>query len=568
MKITLGQLNPVIGDLKGNSELILAACEKAFIQEADLLITPELSLWGYPPQDLLLKPELIKDQWSVLETIVTKVASKTPDLVLLVGIAESVNDSMFPSLFNSVVLVDKSGWQVIARKQLLPTYDVFDEKRYFRASENTGQICLTINNKRWSIGITICEDLWVKKEIQGQCIEGPDPLDELEKSQIDLLLNLSASPFTHKKESIRHKLAASAAKRLKCPVAYVNQVGGNDELIFDGSSFVINEEGDLVFNLPRCQESIKTWETKSTSKALPISSQDPQEMLLEALVLGVRDYAKKCGFKSALIGLSGGIDSALVAIIAVAALGSENVSAVLMPSPWSSLDSVKDANDLAKRLSIQTDTIPIETLMSSYNSSLKKALGGFPTGLTAENLQARIRGTLLMAIANEQKHLLLATGNKSELAVGYCTLYGDMNGGLAVIGDLYKTSVFKLCNWIDSNAAKKCKQALGLPLSELVGKAILNKPPSAELRPDQLDSDSLPEYETLDPILKALIEKKESLNELLGKGLNPCLVKKIEKLLKQSEFKRKQAPPMLKVSNQAFGRGWRVPIAATYLERT
>ncbi len=567
MKITLGQLNPVIGDLKGNSELILKACQEAFQQKADLLITPELSLWGYPPKDLLLNPDHIKEQWPILNKMVKRVEKETPNLILLVGIAESITDYKLPSLFNSIALVDKSGWEIIARKQLLPTYDVFDEKRYFRAAESTGKVSININKKKWHIGITICEDLWVKQEIQGRLIEGPDPLDELEKSPIDLLLNLSASPFTHKKEAIRHKLAASAARRLSCPVAYVNQVGGNDELIFDGASFVVDKRGDLAFTLPRCQESIKTWESTTNSKTLSISQQDPQKKLFEALVLGVRDYAKKCGFKSALIGLSGGIDSALVAIIAVAALGHENVSAVLMPSPWSSSHSITDATDLAKRLCIHTDLIQIDALMKSYDSSLETVLGELPTGLTAENLQARIRGTLLMAIANKQEHLLLSTGNKSELAVGYCTLYGDMNGGLAVIGDLYKTSVFKLCDWIDSIDAKESKRLFRLPKSELIGPAIRHKSPSAELRPGQLDSDSLPQYETLDPILKVLIEKKGNLNELLERGYDPRLIKQIQIMLKQSEFKRRQAPPMLKVSNQAFGSGWRVPIAANYVEQ-
>ena len=566
MKIALGQVNPIIGDLKGNSALILKACQEAYQQKADLLITPELSLWGYPPKDLLLNSELLKEQWPILQRIVKNIAKKTPGLILLIGIAESTTDFKSPSLFNSIVLVDKKGWKVIARKQLLPTYDVFDEKRYFRASDETGQVSIVINEKPWNIGITICEDIWVKKEIQGHQIEGPDPLSELEKSHIDLLINLSASPFTHRKEAIRHKLAASAAKRLNCPVAYVNQIGGNDELIFDGASFVVNEKGKLVLTLPHCQELISTWDSAANSNEILISPQDPQETLLEALVLGAKDYSKKCGFKSALIGLSGGIDSALVATIAVAALGHENVSAVLMPSPWSSMHSVKDAKDLAKRLCIQTNTIPIDPLMKSYDNSLEKALGELPMGLTAENLQARIRGTLLMAIANKQEHLLLATGNKSELAVGYCTLYGDMNGGLSVIGDLYKTSVFKLCNWIDSDAANKCKRILGLPVSELIGSAIRHKLPSAELRPGQLDSDSLPEYDTLDAILKVLIEKRGSVNELLGQGYELPLIRKIQKLLKQSEFKRKQAPPMLKVSNQAFGSGWRVPIAASYFE--
>ncbi len=566
MKLALGQINPVIGDLKGNGDLILKACYKASQDNVDMIITPELSLWGYPPKDLLLKPNHIKEQWPILENIANRIANEFPSLILLIGIAETTTDIQLPSLFNSIALVDKTGWKVVARKQLLPTYDVFDEKRYFRPAKNSGRIQLMRENKTWNIGITICEDLWVHEKIQGHRLEGPDPLIEFEKNKINLLLNLSASPFTYKKESIREKLAIHAAKRLQCPVAYVNQIGGNDELIFDGASFIINEKGNQILTLPRCREFIGIWDSSSCLETLPISQQDPQEMLLETLILGVKDYAKKCGFKSALIGLSGGIDSALVAVIAVAALGKENVSAVSMPSPWSSPHSIKDANELATRLGIQLDEIPIQSLMKTYDTSLEKVLGEVPIGLTAENLQARIRGTLLMAIANKKKHLLLSTGNKSELAVGYCTLYGDMNGGLAVIGDLYKTSVFKLCAWIDSDSSKKYKSGLGLIEGEVIGSAIRNKLPSAELRPNQLDSDSLPEYETLDAILKVLIEKKGTINDLKDKGYDEDLIKHIQRLLKQSEFKRRQAPPMLKVSKQAFGSGWRIPIAAEYLE--
>tara|TARA_B100000131_G_scaffold317510_1_gene359658 strand:+ start:36 stop:1736 length:1701 start_codon:yes stop_codon:yes gene_type:complete len=566
MRIALGQINPIIGDLKGNCDLILDACLKAAKENANLLVTPELSLWGYPPKDLLLNPVLINEQWAILDTIVASIASKTPDLSLIVGIAETIEDAKFPPLFNSIVLINQKGWEVIARKQLLPTYDVFDEKRYFRSTNKSNHITIQEGKKSWNIGLTICEDLWVEEEIQDKRVEGTDPITQLETVNVDFLLNLSASPFAHQKYSLRHNIAAKAAKRLKCPVVYVNQVGANDELVFDGGSFVVDSEGKILIALPHCQESIAIWETGSQQIA-PLFIDDPKKVLLDALVLGVRDYAKKCGFSSALIGLSGGIDSALVAVIATAALGKKNVSAILMPSPWSSSDSVTDANSLVKRLGINSEIIPIESLMTSYDLSLKTTLKGLPHGLTAENLQARIRGTLLMAIANQNNHLLLATGNKSELAVGYCTLYGDMNGGLAVIGDLYKTSVFKLCDWIDSPAANRWKEFYQLPNNkELIGLSIRQKQPSAELRPGQLDIDSLPEYEKLDPILKGLIEKKRSLIELVNQGHEPNLIKRIQKLLKKSEFKRRQAPPMLKVSNQAFGSGWRIPIAATYSE--
>ena len=563
MKVALAQINPLVGDLKGNAEIILKAFRQSSKEDANLLLTPELSLWGYPPKDLLLKSSLVKEQNNILDYIAKTIDSEDKQLKILIGIAEQIEDHQLPNLFNSIVLVDSSGWKVIARKQLLPSYDVFDEKRYFRPSQEPGKVTLKIKQKIWHLGITICEDLCVEDNLQNQRIQGPDPIEKLKSQRIDLLVNLSASPFSQNKLILRQKLAAKAAKRLNCPVIYLNQIGANDELIFDGSSFVLNAKAELTLSLPAYREEITIWEPTKPIYQKIISPSNQQEQLSLALVLGVRDYAKKCGFESAIIGLSGGIDSALVTIIAVAALGAKNVTGVLMPSPWSSIGSITDALALAKRIGIITHTLPIEPLINSYHSALKSPLGQAPEGLTAENLQARIRGTLLMALANQKGHLLLSTGNKSELAVGYCTLYGDMNGGLAVIGDLYKTSVFKLCKWMDSKESWRFRSQLGLSLEgELVGKEILTKPPSAELRADQLDSDSLPDYEILDPILKAFIEKESTTEELINSGNSEELIKKIENLLKQAEFKRKQAPPLLKVSNQAFGSGWRLPIAA------
>ncbi len=563
MKLALAQLNPLIGDLSGNTSRIIAACKKANDQNANLLITPELSLWGYPPRDLLFNPTLIDLQWEMIKKIISHINTNAPNLSILIGIAEPTPDRLLPKLFNSIALLQKSGWEVIARKQLLPSYDVFDERRYFRAARNSGLLKLKTNEKIWHIGLTICEDLWVEEAIQGQRLAGPDPISDLEKKRIDLLLNLSASPFTHQKELLRQQIAAKAAKRLQCPVVYLNQVGGNDELIFDGSSFVTDCEGRITLSLPSCDESVCIWDSDFKTKVPERKIQEPQERILEALVLGLRDYALKCGFNSALLGLSGGIDSALVAVIACAALGSHRISGILMPSPWSSEGSIEDATDLAKRLEIKTKTIPINVLMEHYDKSLEISFGEPPKGLTAENLQARIRGTLLMAIANNKRHLLLSTGNKSELAVGYCTLYGDMNGGLSVIGDLYKTYVFELCEWIDSSKAYTLRETLGLKSDgELIGSAIRNKAPSAELGPNQFDSDFLPDYKILDRILKALIEERSHPQTLMDQGYSANMIKKVQKLLKQAEFKRRQAPPTLKVSDQAFGSGWRIPIAS------
>ena len=556
MRIALAQLNPVVGNFEENAARILDAVRQAEDQGAELVLTPELSLWGYPPRDLLLEPSRLKQQDSTLQWLVNHLNSS---ITLLVGAALPAADARSPRLHNGVVLVNRLGWRPIAHKQLLPSYDVFDERRYFRPGDGP---CLLSLPGGQRLGLTICEDLWVDDSLQRERLDGPDPIDQLIPEQPDLVINLAASPFDAAKPALRQQLAATAARRLNCPLIYLNQVGGNDELVFDGASFVVDADGDVQLELPVCAEHLAIWDSghPATIKTQPM---DPLERLFRALVLGVRDYARKCGFKKALLGLSGGIDSALVAVIASAALGNEAVSALLMPSPWSSAGSIDDALALAERLGLQTNTVPIAGLMEGYDQALTAPLGEAPQGVTAENLQSRIRGTLLMAMANQQGQLLLTTGNKSELAVGYCTLYGDMNGGLAVIGDLYKTSVFALCDWLDSDAAQGCRHAVGLPeQGELVGEAIRSKPPSAELRPNQKDSDSLPDYDALDALLKALIQERHSGEALIAAGHDPALVDRVARLLKRAEFKRRQAAPLLKVSPQAFGSGWRLPIAA------
>ncbi len=564
MRLLLAQLNPLVGDLQGNANKILNACRKGNNLKADLVATPELSLWGYPPKDLLFNPTLLKAQNKILENLSKTLREEQLALALLVGIAETAVDNKLPNLFNAVALIEQTGWRVIARKQLLPSYDVFDEKRYFRAGDLPGVLDYQCHEKRWRIGITICEDLWVEEQLQGPQLRGPDPIEKLTTKCIDILINLSASPFSQSKEIIRKGLVAKAANRLHCPVVYLNQVGANDELIFDGGSFVVTNEEEVSLELPSYQEAISLWDSSTTNSRHFSLLKDSREEIFKALILGVHDYSTKCGFSKALVGLSGGIDSALVAVIATAALGHQNVKGILMPSPWSSKGSVTDAYALAERLGITTRKIPIKNLMESFELRLVETLGEELNNIAAENLQARIRGTLLMALANQQGELLLSTGNKSELAVGYCTLYGDMNGGLSVIGDLYKTSVFDLCAWIDSKVSKDCREKIGLPANiELIGRNIRNKSPSAELRANQLDSDSLPDYADLDPILKALIEERLSPEELVKRGHNPTQVSRIHKMLRNAEFKRHQAPPLLKVSPQAFGSGWRKPIAAS-----
>jgi len=575
MRLALAQLNALVGDLEGNTARILERCRQAVAGGADLVLTPELSLWGYPPRDLLLRPALLEAQRRSLEQL----AAQLPEgLGLLVGIAEALVAAEQPALHNAVALVERGRWRVVGRKRLLPSYDVFDERRYFRPGQEASVLEIERGGRLWRLGLTICEDLWVEETALGQRLAGADPIGELAALQaaagtapLDLLLNLSASPYGQGKVALRRQLAARAAARLGVPVVYVNQVGGNDELIFDGGGFVVAAEGALLLQQPWAREDLGFWDCPAPSSpgnepaAAQTASADPapEELLLRALVLGVADYARKCGFRGALLGLSGGIDSALVAVIACAALGAERVRALRMPSPWSSQGSLSDAEDLAMRLGLELGTLPIAALMEAMDASLTPALGGPPAGLTAENLQSRLRGTLLMAVANQQGQLLLSTGNKSEQAVGYCTLYGDMNGGLAVIGDLYKTTVFRLCAWLDSPAAASCRAELNLPAEgELIGEAIRAKPPSAELRADQRDSDSLPDYAVLDPILRRLIEEMASPEQLIASGGDPALVERIWSLLRRAEFKRRQAPPALKVSRRSFGSGWRMPIAA------
>ena len=560
MRLALAQLNPLVGDLESNGRMILAACLQAEAQQADLVLTPELSLWGYPPRDLLLRPSFVQQQQLQLQWL----AEQLPHgLSLLVGVAEPISRREVPRLHNALVLVEAGAWRVVCRKQLLPSYDVFDEQRYFRPGNQAAVLDLQRHGRQWRLGLSICEDLWVEEDLQGHRLAGADPIGALQSQGVDLLLNLSASPYGRGKQELRQILAARAAKRLGCPVAYVNQVGGNDELVFDGNSFVVDQGGAVLLRLACAKPDLVCWST-ATSNPLPAAvALDHYEQLFRVLSLGIKDYARKCGFRRLLLGLSGGIDSALVAVLATAALGADQVEALMMPSPYSSATSLSDASALAKRLGIAVQTVPISPLMDAFDLSLEAPLGAVPMAITRENLQSRIRGSLLMAVANHSGCLLLSTGNKSELAVGYCTLYGDMNGGLAVIGDLYKTTVFGLCDWLDSAAAMPARLALGLPgEGELIGTAIRAKPPSAELRPDQQDSDSLPDYSLLDPLLKDFIEELASPEQLLAGGAEPELVQQVYSMLRRAEFKRRQTAPVLKVSGRAFGSGWRMPIAA------
>ena len=563
MKIFLAQLNPIVGDLDGNADNIFKILSIAQKKSANIVITPELSLWGYPPKDLLYQKNLLVKQRKILDKLSKKVEQYYQNLSVTIGIAEEITDGFFPNLYNSVALIENGEWKIIARKMILPSYEVFDEKRYFRSGEQVSIFEKKLNNKTWKIGTTICEDLWVNENIEGRGKHKENPIFDLRDKGIDFLLNFSASPFTIEKIKNREKVCIFAAKNLKIPVIYINQIGGNDDLVFDGNSFIVNGNGQVIKQLKSYEEDSSCWDIKDNKKISKNKKEACEmELIFNTLVLGLKDYAKKCQFNTALIGLSGGIDSALVSVIAAAALGKNNIFSVSLPSKWSSKNSLIDAYELAQRLEININTISIENLFDEFEDTFRRQLNSELKGITNENIQSRIRGTLLMAIANQHSHLLLSTGNKSELAVGYCTLYGDMNGGLSLIGDLYKTKVFKLAKWIDSNDSNHLREKYSLPSrNPVIGSNILTKPPSAELSPNQLDTDSLPPYSKLDILLKKIIEEKKDLIELKEEGFENELISKIISLIKKSEFKRKQAPPIIKLSNQSLGNDWRLPIA-------
>ena len=571
MKLAIAQIDPTVGDLTGNAQQILAAAQSAAEQGATLLLTPELSLCGYPPRDLLLRPGFIQQ----MQTVVEQLACDLPKgLTALVGLAqlnpEAGKKGQKP-LYNSMALLENGTLKTVFHKRLLPTYDVFDEDRYFESGNVPNHFHLGDGSSSLHIGVTICEDLWNEDDFWGQRAYEVNPTAEVVAAGVDLVVNLSASPFTVGKQTLREKMIAHATRQHNCPIVYVNQVGSNDDLIFDGCSVAIDRQGVLVSRCHGFEPAVQVVEYDPTQQNLmpgtvaPLLA-TPEAEIWSALVLGVKDYSRKCGFSKAVVGLSGGIDSALVVAIATAALGPDNILGVLMPSPYSSDHSISDAEKLAHNLGIATQTLPIGNLMADYDNTFKDFFSGTAPGVTEENLQSRIRGNLLMAIANKFGHLLLSTGNKSEMAVGYCTLYGDMNGGLAVIADVPKTQVYNLCHWL--NQSTPSDHPLGLiernNKSEIIPNNILTKPPSAELRPDQVDQDSLPAYDILDDILERLIQHHQSASDIVAAGHDPNVVKRIVHLLARAEFKRRQAPPVLKVTDRAFGLGWRMPIASRW----
>ncbi|MEG6569750.1 NAD+ synthase [Thermoanaerobacterium thermosaccharolyticum] len=543
MKIALAQLNPTVGDIKNNCEKIIMYIKEAKKANMDLIVFPELSIIGYPPKDLLYNPDFLESSYSALNELILP---ETNDIGVIVGIATKDKEKDY-MLHNSALLLYNGKIIGQADKTLLPNYDVFDEQRYFEPAKS--RTCFDFKGMR--LAVNICEDIWNDKDFWERPRYDIDVLEEQYKLNPDIFINISASPYNLGKQELRTKMVKQISKKYKLPLIYVNQVGGNDELIFDGNSFAINSNGDRVVNLRSFSEDIAFVDTENLDELKPLQEiKEDISWVHDALILGLRDYFRKTGFKKAVVGLSGGIDSAVTCALAVKALGRENVLGVSMPSRYSSEGSKDDARDLAQNLGIQYRVIPIEDVFKSYISIFNKD-GNVLGDLAEENLQARIRGNYLMFISNREGYMVLTTGNKSEIAVGYCTLYGDMSGGLAVISDVPKTMVYKLAKYIN-------RDKIIIPLSTI------EKAPSAELRPNQKDTDSLPPYEILDDILKSYIEDDKSISEIVSDGYEEDLVREVIRKVNNAEYKRKQAAPGLKVTTKAFGVGRRMPIAQRF----
>ncbi len=556
MRIGLAQINTIVGDLAGNRLLIEAAYKTLVAQGAELVVFPELVVCGYPPRDLLFKKRFVAD----VERVTRELAGLIGAVPAVIGYTEANTTGQGRPAFNSAAFCHQGRILVSARKCLLPTYDVFDEDRYFEPA--SAPVVVDFNGQR--IGITICEDIWTHEMISTRRLyHGVDPVAQL-KGRCNVMVNLSASPWNHGKGGVRQKLVADTARQLGCPVAYVNAIGGNDELLFDGRSIVTDATGRVCGGLAAFRDDLQVIDTnleaglsvpRGTAGPASIHPTFDQEDLADihdGLVMGLRDYVTKTGFKKVLLGLSGGIDSAITAVLAAQALGPQNVIGISLPSEISSQHSRDDAAAVAKNLGIQYHTLAIADVVSAAEKTLAPIFAGRARDIAEENIQARARGLLLMAISNKFGALLLTTGNKSELAVGYCTLYGDMCGGLAVISDVLKTQVYALSHWINRH-------------EEIIPKNSIDKAPSAELRPDQTDQDSLPPYDLLDAILKSYVEEGLSRADLVAKGFDQAVVNDIVRKVDLNEYKRKQAAPGLKITPLAFGVGRRIPIVQKYV---
>ena len=545
MKIALVQTNPTIGDIDGNTELVLDGLRRAAAVGARLAVFPEQTLIGYPAKDFLLRRDVIDRNLAALE----RISAETQGVAALVGYAERNAAAFGRALFNAAGLLDKG--RVLGRwhKRLLPTYDVFDEVRYFEPGGP--QPVVAFGGLR--IGVTVCEDMWSREEMHGQPLYACDPIHDLAAAGAELIFNISASPYFLGKHPLRVELMAEHARRNRVPILFANQVGGNDELLFDGSSSVVDATGRLIGQAQAFAEDMLLVELDNCAVTRCEPQPDGPASLHDALVLGLRDYLRKCGFRSAVVGLSGGIDSAVVAALEATALGAENVHGVAMPSRFSSDHSLADAQALATNLGIQFSVIGIEPMHAAFERVLLPHFARRAADVAEENIQARTRGAILMALSNKFGSLLLTTGNKSELAVGYCTLYGDMAGGLAVISDVPKTMIYRVAEHINVRAGR-----------EIIPRSTLTKPPSAELRPNQTDQDSLPPYEVLDAILERYEVDLQSADEIVAAGYEPAVVADVIRKIQISEYKRQQAAPGLKVTSRAFGFGRRMPIAARY----
>jgi NAD+ synthase (glutamine-hydrolysing) len=544
MKIALAQLNPIVGDIAGNAERIMCAVDRAADAGADLVVTGELSVVGYPPRDLLRKEQFVADSVSAVEAL----ARRCTRTAALVGFVRPTPEATGRPLQNAAALLADGRILRVHVKTLLPTYDVFDETRYF---EPSGRVeCFERAGRH--IGLSICEDLW-DAEALGRELYGDDPIARLVRAGADLIVNMAASPYQTGKAGVRRRLLARQAGRAGAAIVYVNQVGGNDELIFDGGSCVVGADGRMLGRTESFREDLVVVDLDDAPDAPEPDEPEPAR-LSAALKLGLRDYVRKCGFRSVVLGLSGGIDSAVVAVLAADALGPENVHALAMPSRYSSDHSLTDAEQLASNVGIHYRVLPIEPVHAAFEGLLWEVLSGEGAQVAAENVQARIRGTLVMAASNAHGHLALATGNKSELSTGYCTLYGDMAGGLAPIGDLLKTAVYELARQLNAEAG-----------TDRIPVGTLTKPPSAELKADQVDQDNLPPYDLLDAILRRYIENDETSRQIVAAGLPAADVRRAIRMVDLAEHKRQQAAPVLKVTSKAFGVGRRVPIAQRYV---
>ncbi|MFO7670986.1 MAG: NAD+ synthase [Bacteroidales bacterium] len=552
MKIAIAQLNYIIGDFEGNLSKIAGAVNRANGDGADLVLFSELAICGYPPLDLLEQKEFITRSLQAVRLLAETI---NPETGVLIGAPEFNPEESGKLLYNSVYFLLGGEIRQVFRKTLLPTYDIFDESRYFEPNREFN--LLKFKGKK--LAITICEDLWDEQPFESEFsrsrLYNTSPLEQLVKFKPDVIINLAASPYSHRKMEVKQSIFTGKAARHSIPLIYCNQSGAQTELIFEGGSMAINAKGEVVKRLHYFQEDYEVVELENLAGSTP--GQAPgkipgrMEMIHGALVLGIRDYFWKMGFSRATLGLSGGIDSAVTLVLASEALGPENMHVLLLPSQYSSDHSVNDSVTLAKNLGVKYDIIPIESLFNQYNTSLQNLFSNQTEDITEENIQARIRGTLLMALSNKFGNILLNTSNKSETAVGYGTLYGDMSGGLSILGDVYKTDVYYLAKHLNVKA-------------EVIPENILTKPPSAELRPDQKDSDSLPPYDLLDQILELYIEKQQSPAKMEESGISKELIRKIKKMVDQNEYKRYQTPPILRISSKAFGVGRRLPLVARY----